>query len=161
MRHSRGKTCRNMLIKALQRNVWQKCNLPRPSMVTLRPHRVVVFREQGKHKMRCSRKASTIESVDAITGRPYLQGALYFWINVRDPLYFLGYGIPFRFMKKGAFFLPRVMWAKILRIFSQWFSLWSSWDEVAWSSAALQATGLCYAPSAPTSLFILSFEKKE
>ena len=32
-------------------------------------------------------------------------------INVRDPLYFLGYGIP-HIYEKGSFFLPRVMWAK-------------------------------------------------
>ena len=35
------------------------------------------------------------------------------WINVRDPLYFLVYGIPY-IHEKGSSFLPGVMWAKIL-----------------------------------------------
>ena len=33
------------------------------------------------------------------------------WINVRDPFYFLGYGIPYIYVKR-IFFLPRVMLAK-------------------------------------------------
>ena len=34
-----------------------------------------------------------------------------YWINVRDPLYFWGYGIP-NICVKRMFFLPRAMWAK-------------------------------------------------
>ena len=40
-----------------------------------------------------------------------------YWINVRDPLYFLGYGIPYIY-EKGSFLLPGVMWAKF-RVFPQ------------------------------------------
>ena len=36
-----------------------------------------------------------------------------FLINVRDPLYFLGYGIPCIYVK-GLLSLPRVMWAKFI-----------------------------------------------
>ena len=37
----------------------------------------------------------------------------YNWINVRDPLYFLGYGIPYIYVKR-ILFLAGAMWAKII-----------------------------------------------
>ena len=36
----------------------------------------------------------------------------YYWINVRDPLYLLGYGLPYMYVKRISC-LPRVIWAKI------------------------------------------------
>ena len=33
------------------------------------------------------------------------------WINARDPVYFFGYGIPLKYVKR-ILFLPRALWAK-------------------------------------------------
>ena len=36
-----------------------------------------------------------------------------FWINVRDPVYYLGVWDSLHLCNKGSFSLPRVRWAKI------------------------------------------------
>ena len=63
-----------------------------------------------------------------------------FWINVRDPLYFWGYGIPYNYLcKKDPDFLPRVMWAKFW--FAQYEHLGCKLDAVRPATQSKQALG--------------------
>ena len=64
------------------------------------PHRLATPRILTRGLMQSSNTSYSPRQVDRI----WVYGDPLNWINVRDPLYFLGYGIPYIYVKRILFF---------------------------------------------------------